>query len=120
MKIKLLVGRVSPDGSNAPGDEIDVDDMEAYNLISSNQAEPKVKKEFTELEKRIDKIREQERKKESKRIAVEKEEELKDGANALLEELVKVVETITSINPGYKDEFLGKFHESFTTKETER
>jgi len=116
MKVKLLVGRVSADGSHAPGEEISVDDREAYTLITSGQAEPKVKKEFAELEKRIEKLKKEEEEKEAKLVAIQREEQLKESASALLDELVKVVDTIASVSPEYRDAFLASFHERFTPR----
>jgi len=113
MKIKLLVGRVSAEGSQSPGEGITVSDTEAYTLITTGQAEPKVKKEFAELEKRLEAYREIESEKQAKLIAIQKEQELKIEANLLLKDLVAIVTTITSVNPEYKAEFLEYFHEKF-------
>lgn len=41
LKIKLLTGRSGIEGSNIPGDTIEVGLREAITLIQSNQAEPK-------------------------------------------------------------------------------
>jgi hypothetical protein len=117
MKIKLLVGRVSAEGSYAPGDEIEVSDIEAYTLITSGQAEPKVKKHFAELEKRVEEKRAEESDKQAKIIAIQKEQELKIEANLLLVDLEKIVSTIWSIDPEYKAEFLERFHEMFVGNE---
>lgn len=115
MKIKLLVGRVSAEGSNSPGDVIDVPDREAYTLITSTppQAAPKVKKEFAELEKRLESEKEKESEKQAKIIAIQKDEELRGEADVLLTELLAIVATVGSVDPEYKAEFLEKFHEAF-------
>lgn len=40
VKVKLLVSRSGPDGSFAPGDEIEVSANEAKRMIERGQAEP--------------------------------------------------------------------------------
>lgn len=115
MKIRLLVSRVSTDGANAHGDIIDVSDEEAYKLITSTppQAEPKVKKDLVELEKRIEAKRVENAQKQAKIIAVQKEQDLKKEADALLKDMLSIVRTIESIDPEYKALFIEKFHTSF-------
>jgi len=113
MKIKLLVGRVSAEGSDSPGEVIEVGDNEAYTLITTGQAEPKVKKEFAELEKRLEAEKVAESEKQAKLIAIQKEQELKIEANLLLNDLVAIVTTIASVHPEYKAEFLENFHVKF-------
>ena len=102
MKVLLLVGRVSLTESHSAGDTIDVSDKEAYSLISTNQAEPKTKKEYTNLLKRINSKKERDENKAQKLLAVEKEEELKAEAHALVEELYAVVGTIQSVDNTYR------------------
>ena len=106
MKIKLLVGRVSAEGSLSPGDTIDVPDIEAYALIASNQAEPKIKKEFADLVKRLEEAKAKEADKQAKIIAIQKEEELKGEADALLDELAAVVSALSAIDEKYGDVML--------------
>jgi len=106
MKIKLLVGRVSAEESLSPGDTITVSDVEAYTLITSGQAEPKVKKEFADLEKRLEEAKAKEAEKQAKIIAIQKEDELKTEANALLDDLVAVITTLESIDESYGETFM--------------
>ncbi|UFH59831.1 hypothetical protein [Sulfurovum mangrovi] len=113
MKIKLLVGRVSAEGSHAPGDEINVSDREAYTLITTGQAEPKVKKHFSDLEKRIAKAKVDNEEKQAKLLAVQKEQELRDEAEALLGQLAAIVATLETTHPEYRQEFIESFQEKF-------
>ncbi len=63
LEIKLLTGRVSSDGSHAPGEKISVGLKEAVALIESEQAEPVNKKAYMAALGTIaaDKVKEDER-----------------------------------------------------------
>jgi len=116
MKIKLLVGRSDANGSSpSAGDEIEVSDREAYALISTNRAKPKVKKEYTELLQRLEVAEQEATAQESKLLAVQKEKELKDEAYALLEDLRAIVSTIVIIDSAFVDEITLKYHDLFVS-----
>lgn len=117
MEIILLVGRVSLEESHSPNDIIDVSDTEAYALISSNQAQPKIQKEYTALVKRLEAKEKREENKAQKLLAIQKEEELKAEATALLTELIAVVDTIKTIDPEYKLDFVLADAEPFDLSE---
>ena len=113
MKVKLLVGRVSAEGSNSPGNTIDVSDHEAYALITSNQAEPINKNDFANLVYRIESKRIEDEEKQAQIIAIEKKEELINEADTLLENILAIVATLNSNDPEFKDRFLEDFHEKW-------
>lgn len=117
MKVELLVGRVSAEGSQSPGDQIEVSDHEAYMLITTGQAEPTSAQSFSALKKRIEKEQAAESEKQAKLIAIQKEQELKTEADLLLNDLLKIVDTVSSINPDYRAEFLESLHEKLTKDE---
>lgn len=76
LKIKLLTGRSGSDGSNIPGDKIDVPIREAIALIQTDQAEPTNKKAYEAALKSIEEERELEAEKEAEVNAVVKKETL--------------------------------------------
>lgn len=55
LRVKLLVSRSGEDGSHAPGDVIEVGEMEAISLINNGSAEPKDKKAYESVIARIEK-----------------------------------------------------------------
>lgn len=55
LKVTLLVSRSGEDGSHAPGDVIEVSEMEAISLINNGSAEAKDKKAYASAIDRIEK-----------------------------------------------------------------
>ena len=112
MKIKLLVS-LSGAITHHAGDEIDVSDNEAYNLINGGAAKPLSKDGFKALETRIEKAKADDELKQAQIIAIQKKDELSNEADTLLENILAIVSTLSSNDAEYKDGFLAKFHEKW-------
>ena len=109
----ILLHHLSGDKSYAAGEEFNAEDAEALRLIEKGIAKAKTKKEHDEALARVEKKRAEEEEIKTKALAIQKERELKDEADALLDELLKIVSALESIDEGYRDEFLAHFHGKF-------
>ncbi len=112
MKI-ILLQHLSGALSYAPGEEIEVDDLQALRMIEKGIAKAKTQKAHNDLVSKAQKLRDEESEKQSKIIAIQKEKELKEAADELLTDLLAIVSTLATIDPGYRDGFLEKFHAAF-------
>lgn len=105
MKLKLLQN-LSGAKTYSVGDEIEATDLEAVRLISKGIAEAKTKKEHNDLMAKAEKLEKQAAEKQAKLIAIQKEEELKGEADALLDDIEAIIATVESINPKFRAEFI--------------
>lgn len=82
LKVKLLTGRSGNDGSNLPGDTIELDAKEAVALVKSEQAQPINKKLYEDALASLSQRDNEEREREAKANAIMQREvlelELKD------------------------------------------
>jgi len=109
----ILLQHLSGAKAYDAGEEIEVTDQEALRFIKKGIAKAKTKKAHEDLLSKAEKLEKEESEKQAKLIAIQKESELKVEANLLLNDLLKIVDTLSSVNPEYRDEFLAKFQEQF-------
>lgn len=88
------------------GEEIDVTDKEALRFIKKGIAKAKTPKAHNDLMAKAEKLEKEEAEKKAKIIAIQKEDELKGEADALLNELVAIVSTIATLDEKYTKAFL--------------
>ena len=88
------------------GDEIEVTDSEALRFIQKGIAKAKSVKAHNDLMAKAEKLQKAEAEKQTKIIALQKEDELKGEADALLEELAAVVSALNTIDKKYGDVIL--------------
>jgi len=119
MKV-ILLQHLSGAKSYEAGQEIEVSEQEALRFIKKGIAEAKTKKAHNELMDNAEKLEKEEADKRAKIIAIQKGKELRGEANALLDELVAIVATLESIDPNYRDEFIGMFQEKFVPVENDK
>ncbi len=105
MKVILLESLTGAEFFEA-GDEIGVTDSEALRMITKGIAKAKTIKAHNDLMAKAQKLEKDEADKKAKIIAIQKEEELRGEADALLEELVAIVTALESIDKSYGDSFL--------------
>ncbi len=104
MKV-ILLQHLSGAKSYEPGEEIEASDAEALRFIQKGIAKAKTLKAHNDLMAKAEKLEKEAADKKAKLIAIQKEDELKGEADALLNDLVAIVTTIESINPEYRTEF---------------
>ncbi|MFT7880707.1 MAG: hypothetical protein ABXS91_09975 [Sulfurimonas sp.] len=107
MKI-ILLQHLSGAEIHEVGEEIEVSDQEAFRFIEKGIAEAKTKKAHNDLMVRIEKLEKEESEKQAKIVAIQKEKELKVEADALLNELVAIVATVTAMDESYSETFLDR------------
>lgn len=112
MKV-IILQHLSGAVTYAPKDEIDVSDLEALRLIDAGIAKAKTPKQHTDLVEKVKKEQEEEAEKTAKLLAIQKEDELKGEANALLENMVAIVTTLGANDAEYPGEFLKIIQEKF-------
>lgn len=105
MKLILLQHLAGAD-VKAIGEEIEVSDSSALRFIAKGIAKAKTVKAHNDLMAKAEKLEKAEAEKKAKLIAIQKEDELKGEANALLDELVAIVTTLESIDESYGESFL--------------
>lgn len=88
MKVKLLTGRSSSEGSNAPGDSILLPVKEAINLVNSNQAEPSSKKDYEAAVSEIEAEEAVEQDKQAEIEAISNKEHIETELNGLYTDVV--------------------------------
>lgn len=88
------------------GEEIEVTDQEALRFIKKGIAKAKTPKAHNDLMAKAEKLEKDEAEKKAKLIAIQKEDELKGEADALLSELVAIVASLKTLDKGYGDEVL--------------
>ena len=106
MKIVLLQ-HLSGAKTYEVGEEIEVTEAEALRFINKGIAKAKTPKAHNDLMAKAEKLEKEEAEKRAKLIAIQKEDELKGEADALLNELVAIVTTLETMNEGYAETFLG-------------
>ena len=102
----ILLQHLSGAQTFAPGDEMEVTETAALRFIAKGIAKAKTVKAHNDLMAKAEKLERDEAEKQAKLIAIQKEDELKGEANALLDELVAVVTTLESIDESYGESFL--------------
>jgi len=102
----ILLQHLSGAELHAIGEEIELDDQSALRFIKKGIAKAKTVKAHNDLMAKAEKLEKEAFEKESKIVAIAREKELKGEANALLEELVKIVSALESIDAGYGENFL--------------
>lgn len=117
MKVVMLEHLVA-DKEYKAGDKMTVSDLQAIRMIEKGIAKAETNKAHKELMDRADKVKKEESDKNAKILAIQKGEELKVEAGALLKDLVAIVSIIGSIEPDYKAAFLEEFHKEFTGDQT--
>ena len=105
MKITLLQ-HLSGAKTYEVGEEIEVSEAEALRFIKKGIAKAKTPKAHNDLMVKAEKLEKAESDKKAKLIAIQKEDELKGEADALLDDLYAIVSTIGTINKSYPTEFL--------------
>lgn len=105
MKIVLLQ-HLSGAKTYEVGEEIEVTEAEALRFINKDIAKAKTPKAHNDLMAKAEKLEKEEAEKRAKLIAIQKEDELKGEADALLNELVAIVTTLEPGNPKFRDEFM--------------
>lgn len=116
MKVKLLQ-HLSGAETYAPKDEIEVSDFEAVRMIENGIAEAKTPKQHKDLLERVEKLEVEEAEKTAQLLAIQKEDELKGEADALLSDLVAIVTTLSANDENYTDEFLKTVQEKLNKGE---
>ena len=102
----ILLQHLSGAETFAPGDEMEVTETAALRFIAKGIAKAKTVKAHNDLMAKAEKLEKEEAGKQAKLIAIQKEDELKGEANALLDELVAVVTTLESMDESYGESFL--------------
>lgn len=117
MKV-ILLQHLSGAKSYEAGQEIEVTDLEALRFIDKGIAKAKSKKEHKSLISKVNKLEKEEEEKQTKLIAVQKETELKEEAEALLDQLSIIVSVLESIDVSYRQVFVEMFQDKFVGTET--
>ena len=116
MKLTLLQ-HLSGDKVYAVGEEIELDEKTALRFILKGIAKAKTVKAHNDLMAKAEKIEKEANEKEMKILAMAKEKELRSEADALLDELDKVVSSLASIDPEYPERFLTVVASKFGSKD---
>ncbi len=102
----ILLQHLSGAQLRSIGDEIEVDDRSAFRFIKKGIAKAKTAKAHNDLMAKIEKLNKEEADKEAKLVAIQKRDELKAAADALIEELLPIVSALESIDRGYGEALL--------------
>lgn len=117
MKVVMLEHLVA-DKEYKVGSKMTVSDLAAITMIEKGIAKAETPKAHKELMERADKVKKEEEDKQAKIIAIQREDELKVEAYSLLEDLVKVVNTIGTNDEGFKETFIEQLHIKLTEEVT--
>lgn len=99
------------------GEEIEVTASEALRFIEKGIAKAKTVKAHNDLVAQAEKLRKEEALKQEKIVALQKEEELKGEADALLEELAAVASSLMTIDKNYGDVLVERLSSQLKEKE---
>lgn len=113
MKV-ILLQQLSGAKSYDAKEEIEVSDHEALRFIGKGIAKAKSPKAHNDLVVRLEKAQKEEEDKQSQILAIQKEDELKAEAYSLLEDLIKVVDTIGTNDEAFKETFIEQLHIKLT------